>query len=104
MRGAPARADGKESELVARRHDETDELEWQLAAACRGEAASSFYPPPHFERKDVRVSRERVAKSICALCPVRQACLSFALRTAEPHGIWGGLNELERRQLAERQS
>lgn len=90
--------------MVARRHDETDDLEWQLAAACRGEAASSFYPPAHFERKEVRVARERAAKFICASCPVRQDCLSYALRTSEPHGIWGGLNELERRQLADRQS
>jgi WhiB family redox-sensing transcriptional regulator len=90
--------------LVARRHDDFDDLQWQQSAACRGEAASSFYPPLHFERKELRLARERVAKSICALCPVRQDCLSFALRTAEPHGIWGGLNELERRELADRQS
>ena len=90
--------------MVARRQDETDDLGWQLAAACRGEAATSFYPPPHFERKELRLSRERAAKAVCANCPVRQECLSFALRTAEPHGIWGGLNELERRQLADRQS
>ena len=90
--------------MVARRHDETDDLEWQFDAACRGETASSFYPPVQFERKELRIARERVAKSICAPCPVRQECLSFALRTAEPHGIWGGLNELERRQLVGRQS
>jgi hypothetical protein len=33
---------------------------------------------------------------------VRRACLTFALATREPHGIWGGLNELERRHAAER--
>ena len=90
--------------MVARRQDETEDLRWQLAAACRGEAATAFYPPPHFERKELRLSRERTAKAICATCAVRQECLSFALRTAEPHGIWGGLNELERRQLSDRQS
>ena len=90
--------------MVARRDDEYDDLEWQQTAACRGDHASSFYPPSHFERKDLRLSRERLAKSICAVCPVKQACLSFALRTAEPHGIWGGLNEIERRELSHRQS
>ena len=90
--------------MVARRYDELDDLEWQLAAACRGETASSFYPPVHFERKELRIARERVAKSICATCPVRPECLSYALHTTEPHGIWGGLNELERRQLVARQS
>jgi len=90
--------------MVARRDDEYDNLEWQQNAACRGEHASSFYPPSHFERKDVRLARERLAKSICAVCSVRQACLSHALRTSEPHGIWGGLNETERRDLSYRQS
>ena len=90
--------------MAARQEDEFDDLQWQQSAACRGDGASSFYPPSHFERKELRVVRERLAKSICALCPVKPACLGHALRTAEPHGIWGGLNELERRELADRQS
>jgi len=32
-------------------------------------------------------------------CPVRQECLDYALRVREPFGIWGGLNEAERRAL-----
>jgi hypothetical protein len=30
---------------------------------------------------------------------VRIECLEYAVRIREPHGIWGGLNELERRVL-----
>ena len=26
-------------------------------------------------------------------------CLDYSLRTREPYGVWGGLNELERRRL-----
>jgi len=89
--------------MVARRDEELDDLQWQLDAACRGEHASAFYPPIHFERKEVRLARERLAKSICAQCGVKQACLAHALRTAELHGIWGGMNEAERRQLTDRQ-
>lgn len=85
--------------MVARRDDEYEDLQWQQSAACRGENAAMFYPPPFFERKDVRLSRESLAKSICAECPVKQACLQHAIRTAEPHGIWGGLNEFERREF-----
>ena len=88
--------------MAARREDDFDDLRWQQAAACRGENASMFYPPPFFERKDVRIAREHLAKSICAQCGVRTACLDHALRTSEPHGIWGGLNELERRELRDR--
>jgi WhiB family redox-sensing transcriptional regulator len=32
----------------------------------------------------------RLAKTLCALCPVRQACLAGALQRAEPCGVWGG--------------
>ncbi len=39
------------------------------------------------------------AKAICAVCPVKAPCLQYALEIREPHGIWGGLNELERKAL-----
>jgi len=54
------------------------------------------------ERKDERTSRERAAKGICTSCPVEQACLEYALRIREPHGIWGGLNEVERKHILDR--
>jgi WhiB family redox-sensing transcriptional regulator len=31
-----------------------------------------------------------LAKSLCAACPVRDACLAGALDRAEPWGVWGG--------------
>jgi WhiB family redox-sensing transcriptional regulator len=39
------------------------------------------------------------AKAICALCPVREECLQWALDTAQDAGVWGGLSEEERRAL-----
>ena len=73
--------------------------DWQAGAACRGHSAVIFFAPAHFERKEARALRERQAKAVCASCPVRKECLSFALRIREPHGIWGGLNEMERRAI-----
>jgi WhiB family redox-sensing transcriptional regulator len=75
------------------------ENDWQLRAACRGPHADVFYPPPRFERKDERLERERRAKAICNQCGVRVDCLEYALQIREQHGIWGGLNESERRQV-----
>jgi WhiB family redox-sensing transcriptional regulator len=60
-----------------------------------------FFPPPQFERKVERLERERRAKAICVDCSVRRECLGYALAIREPHGIWGGLNEGERRELLE---
>jgi WhiB family redox-sensing transcriptional regulator len=72
---------------------------WQLRAACRGPHATVFFPPAQFERKEDKLEREHRAKAICAHCPVRQPCLAYALKIREPHGIWGGMNEAERRVL-----
>ena len=73
------------------------EDEWQVKAACRGPQASVFFPPPTFERKDEKLARERRAKDICRTCPSKQPCLEYAISIKEPHGIWGGLNESERK-------
>jgi WhiB family transcriptional regulator, redox-sensing transcriptional regulator len=76
---------------------------WQTRASCRGPQSAVFFPPAHFERKDEKEARELRAKAICATCPVRKPCLDYAMRIREPHGIWGGLNEAERKQLLGRQ-
>ena len=77
---------------------------WQLKAACRGPQAAVFFPPSHFERKEEKAEREGRAKAICSTCSVCKPCLDYALRIREPHGIWGGLNELERKSLLARQA
>lgn len=75
------------------------EESWQLKAACRGPQAAVFFPPPQFERKDEKLEREGRAKAICAACSVKAECLEYAVAIREPHGIWGGLNEVERKAL-----
>ncbi len=42
-----------------------------------------------------------LALRLCAGCPVRRECLEFELRTAgaDTVGVWGGLNEDDRRAL-----
>lgn len=73
---------------------------WQERAACRGPESVLFFPPSTSERKDDRDWREAKAKEICASCAVRAECLEYALEIQEPHGIWGGLTEVERRTLS----
>lgn len=75
------------------------EPSWRASAACHGVDAEHFFPPSHFERKPEKDQREGAARALCGRCPVRQQCLDYALLVEEPHGIWGGLNELERRRL-----
>ncbi|MCY3968209.1 MAG: WhiB family transcriptional regulator [bacterium] len=72
---------------------------WQTRAACRGPHAAVFFPPTSFERKNDKINRERRAKAICKQCSVMTECREYALEIRERHGIWGGLNELERQDI-----
>lgn len=74
----------------------TTHEEWTLAAACRGRSGL-FFPPDHLESKIERRRREATAKALCQSCRVRVECLSQAVNERERFGIWGGLNERERR-------
>jgi len=74
-------------------------LSWTDYAACRDSEGALFYPADGAERKEERLERELVAKRICASCGVREDCLEAALARHESYGIWGGLNEFERRGL-----
>jgi WhiB family redox-sensing transcriptional regulator len=76
-----------------------DVWEWQRLGSCRWKDASMFFAPdrpvdPAHRRREVE------AKAVCARCPVRSHCAAYALSTGEPHGIWGGFTETERRRLA----
>lgn len=74
-------------------------LNWQNRSACRGPLGAVFFPPVTTERKSEKLEREARAKEICRGCPVLADCRSYALDIREPHGVWGGLSENERRQL-----
>jgi WhiB family redox-sensing transcriptional regulator len=75
-------------------------MRWQQSGSCRAPGvAGDFYPPMHLERRPERLARERRAKQVCAGCPVRQRCLDHAVATDERYGIWGGLDQDERRML-----
>lgn len=77
---------------------------WRHRAACRGADASWYFAPNYFEKRQEKNAREAKAKAVCAGCPVRVDCLEYAIRLREPHGLWGGLNEMERRAILRRRS
>ena len=73
--------------------------EWQQLGNCRDADADLFFPPFEVEPTGDRHAREARAKAVCAECPVRVECLDWALAVSEPHGVWGGYTESERRDL-----
>lgn len=42
------------------------------------------------------------AKAVCRQCPIRDACLDYALRMGIDFGVWGGFTETERRAIIRR--
>lgn len=72
---------------------------WQARAECRDEDQALFFAPNYFERRSAKNAREAKAKVLCRRCPVIEECREYALRTREEHGVWGGLNEAERRRV-----
>lgn len=67
---------------------------WYDLAACRG-LMHLYYP----ERTGQGAIDAGKAKKICAGCPVREECLTYALEVPECHGIRGGMAEKERAAL-----
>lgn len=71
-----------------------DDKPWAAEALCGEADGDAWYSEDPHER--------RMAKAICHVCPVRQECLDYAVRTNERWGIWGGLSQFQRRKLRRR--
>jgi WhiB family redox-sensing transcriptional regulator len=70
--------------------------DWRDDAACSGGDAELFFPIGDEEDSVM------AAKAICEACPVREACLGYALSTNQTEGVWGGMTGPERRRLRRR--
>jgi len=67
---------------------------WRRQSACRDTDPNLFFPNTDAEAG--------AAKAVCAECPVRQECLEYAVATRQDDGVWGGLDETQRRRLRRR--
>jgi WhiB family redox-sensing transcriptional regulator len=77
------------------RHDPAA-MSWAPRARCVGEDPELFFPMGAGDRFTDQVDR---AKSVCHRCSVRAECLEWALVTCQDAGVWGGLDEEERRRI-----
>jgi WhiB family redox-sensing transcriptional regulator len=68
------------------------DTDWMANGKCRDLPPAVFFPSD-----GVGVG---VARRICAHCPVREACLEYALDNRIDHGVWGGTSERERHRIA----
>ena len=72
---------------------------WRREAACRDLPTDLFFPVGHGLRAQAQAG---LAKQVCAECAVRDECLEYALAANSRYGVFGGLDEDERRQLRRR--
>lgn len=68
--------------------------DWREQAACRGVDPEVFHPG-----RGSAASETDAALAMCAVCPVVEQCLAYALNTNQKLGIWGGTTGRDRRQL-----
>ena len=73
---------------------------WRFEAACGQDDPDLFFPVGVGEAAR---RQARQAKAVCRGCPVKLACLTWAMETEQTDGIWGGLDGLERQRLGRQQ-
>lgn len=66
--------------------------------ACAETDPEAFFPEPG----GAGLIDAAQARKVCARCEIQPACRQWALDNAEPHGIWGGLTERQRRRITGR--
>lgn len=83
----------------------SDPAKWQEQGRCHvnGRSAeetakvqSLFFPDQGGKNNGAK------AKAFCYRCDIREECLEYALLNRIPFGIWGGMNERERRVVLKR--
>lgn len=74
---------------------------WRNQAACIEEEPDLFFP---VGQGPVAKQQIAEAKAVCRACPVKDACLRWALEARQDAGVWGGLSEKERRRFHRRRS
>jgi len=73
-----------------------DVADWRARGACLSADPDLFFP---VSASGLSLRQERRAKAVCAGCQVREECLQYALDSAQPVGVWGGLNAAELTRL-----
>ncbi|WP_131744903.1 WhiB family transcriptional regulator [Frankia sp. Cppng1_Ct_nod] len=74
-------------------------MDWRYRAFCRGTDPEIFFPVGRTGPAETQIN---AAKAVCRRCAVTTECLTWALDTGQDTGVWGGLNENERRELRRR--
>lgn len=68
---------------------------WMEQAACKGLGWKQFFPSQGVQPGHIA----RIVEQTCAVCPVRDDCFAYSMKTNAHYGVWGGLSESDRKRL-----
>jgi len=74
-----------------------DAPDWMVDADCQDLPTDLFFPQPGRQG----TANAKQAIKVCRSCPVREACLAYAMSFPDRSlpGIWGGTTERERSRM-----
>ena len=71
-------------------------MEWSNQAACLSAEPELFFP---IGTTGGALDDVTAAKAVCARCGVLTECRDYALSSRQPFGVWGGLDEEQRKAI-----
>jgi WhiB family transcriptional regulator, redox-sensing transcriptional regulator len=74
-------------------------MDWRDQALCRDEDPELFFPVGTGLQAQLQAAS---AKAVCRRCPVMTPCREWAFESGQDAGVWGGLDEDERRAMRRR--
>jgi WhiB family redox-sensing transcriptional regulator len=74
-------------------------MDWRFRAVCKDEDPELFFPIGNSGPAVLQIAE---AKAVCRRCPVMEQCAQWALETGQDAGVWGGLDEDDRRRMKRR--
>lgn len=79
----------------------TDDGLWRDLASCRTMDKSQFFGTGKVGESHKTQMLKRQAVEVCRICPVRIACLKFAVLNNIEYGVWGGY-DMQTMRMSER--
>lgn len=67
---------------------------WAERSACLSVADPEIFFPSESDAQ-----RANRAKQVCAMCPVLDVCLEYAMQVSTLDGVWGGTTAQERKRM-----
>lgn len=78
---------------------DTNIVHFQIPILPGSALCAQVDPDLWFPDKGASLVDVQKARNVCQACPVRDACLEWALATNERNGIWAGTTAYQRRAI-----